>query len=311
MATVFLSYRHELAAHRANVRIFGERLRAAGIKVLLDQFYLDANPGGPDEGWPAWSKSQAAKSEKVLIVGSPGWYRCYDGTEVPGSGLGAAVEGRVITQRIYNESGLNRIARLVVFDSAAKSGVPLDLQGYHSFHASDDFGNIVGWVMATLSATTQPALPIVTADQAREALAEAHRPTPDLTSDRATPALAPQRLTIREKSAAEIVGNLKGITLSYRFHKKVEELYLGRWTREPGWQATVYNLPSKLSGGLWYCSFREVGSGTLVTASTVRDVSTLRPGDSVTVGGRISDVSQLESVSLEDAIVRGENVPLP
>jgi hypothetical protein len=73
----------------------------------------------------------------------------------------------------------------------------------------------------------------------------------------------------------------------------------------------VYNLPSKLSGELWFCSFREVGSGTLVTATTVRDVSTLRPGDSVTVGGRISDVSQLESVSLEDAIVRGENVPLP
>jgi hypothetical protein len=160
VATVFFSYRHEGEAHRVKVRTFGERLRAAGIKVLLDQFYLDANPGGPDEGWPAWSKSQAEKSEKVLIVGSPGWYRCYDGTEVQGSGLGAAVEGRVITQRIYNESGLNRIARLVVFDSAAKSGIPLDLQGYHCFHAPDDFDNIVGWIMATLSTTTPPALPI-------------------------------------------------------------------------------------------------------------------------------------------------------
>ena len=46
-------------------------------------------------------------------------------------------------------------------------------------------------------------------------------------------------------------------------------------------------------------------------AVTIRDVSTLRPGDSVTVSGRISDVSQLESVSLEDAILRGDNVPLP
>ena len=140
---------------------------------------------------------------------------------------------------------------------------------------------------------------------------EYHRPTPDLTSDRATPALAPQRLTIREKSAAEILGNLKGITPSYRFREKVEELYLGRWTREPGWQATVHDLPSKLSGGRWFCSFKEVGSGTLVMASTVQDVSTLRPGDSVTVSGRISDVSQLEYVSLEDAIVRGDNVPFP
>lgn len=134
---------------------------------------------------------------------------------------------------------------------------------------------------------------------------EYRRPTPDLTSDQARPALAPQRVIIREKSAAEILDSLKGITPSYRFRERVEELYLGRWTQEPGWQATVHGLPSKLSGGLWHCSFKEVGSGTLVMASTVQDVSTIRPGDSVTVSGRISDVSQLESVSLEDAIVRG------
>jgi pyrimidine deaminase RibD-like protein len=141
--------------------------------------------------------------------------------------------------------------------------------------------------------------------------AEYHQPTSDLTSDRATPALAPQRLTIREKSAAEILGNLKGITLSHQFHKTVKDVYLGRWTREPGWQVTVDDLPSKLSESLWHCTFKEVGSGTLVMAVTVRDVSTLRPGDSVTVSGRISAVSQLKSVSLEDAIVRGDNVLLP
>ena len=140
---------------------------------------------------------------------------------------------------------------------------------------------------------------------------EYHRPTPDLTSDGATPALAPERLTIREKSAAEIILNLKGITPSYRFHEKVKELYLGRWTREPGWQATVYDLPSKLPGGHWHCMLREVGSSTLVMASTVQDVSTLRRGDSVTVSGRISDASQLDSVSLEDAIVKGDSFPFP
>jgi hypothetical protein len=134
---------------------------------------------------------------------------------------------------------------------------------------------------------------------------------PDLTSDKATPALAPERPTIREKSAAEILVYLNEITPSYRFRKKAEELYFGRWTREPGWQATVYNLPSKLSERLWYCSFREVGSGTLVMASTVQDISALRPGDSVTVSGRISDVRRPEFVSLEDVIVRGDNVPFP
>ena len=133
---------------------------------------------------------------------------------------------------------------------------------------------------------------------------EYRRPTPDLTPDRRTSTHTPERLIIREKSAAEILGNLRGITLSSRYHERVEELYLGRWTREPGWQATVHNLPSKLSGGRWFCSFREVGSGNLVMANTVQDISTLRPGDSVTVSGRICDVSQLEYVSLQDAIIQ-------
>jgi hypothetical protein len=122
--------------------------------------------------------------------------------------------------------------------------------------------------------------------------------------DEAAPALAPQE-PIREKSAAEIILNLKGITPSYRFHEAVEAVYLGRWTQEPGWQATVCDFPSKLPGGIWHCMFKEVGSGTVVTAFTVQDVSKLRKGDSVTVSGRIRGVSQgyLESVSLEDAIV--------
>jgi hypothetical protein len=84
-----------------------------------------------------------------------------------------------------------------------------------------------------------------------------------------------------------------------------------RWTREPGWQATVHDLPGKLSGGLWNCSFTEVGSDTRVWAITAQDVSMLRRGDSVTVSGRISGISSLEYISLEDAIVRGDNVPFP
>jgi hypothetical protein len=46
-------------------------------------------------------------------------------------------------------------------------------------------------------------------------------------------------------------------------------------------------------------------------AVTVQDISALRPGDSVTVSSRISDVSILEDVSLEDAILQGDNVPFP
>jgi hypothetical protein len=138
-------------------------------------------------------------------------------------------------------------------------------------------------------------------------------PVPTLTSDRAAPAFAPQRVTIREKSAAEILGNLEGITPISRFVATVNDLYLGRWTPEPGWHTTVHDRPSRLSGGGWFCIFREVGSGTIIGATTVQDLSNFRHGDSVTVSGTIRDVRQgyLESVSLEDAIVRGDNVPVP
>ena len=71
MATVFLSYRRENDAHCERVLQLGNRLRAEGINVVLDQFFLKTNPGGPDQGWPAWCNGHATQSEKVLIVGSP------------------------------------------------------------------------------------------------------------------------------------------------------------------------------------------------------------------------------------------------
>lgn len=62
MPTVFISYRHENDAkhpeHQARVRQLGEKLRAAKLEVVLDQFYVDSNPGGPDEQWPKWCENQ-------------------------------------------------------------------------------------------------------------------------------------------------------------------------------------------------------------------------------------------------------------
>jgi pyrimidine deaminase RibD-like protein len=141
------------------------------------------------------------------------------------------------------------------------------------------------------------------ARQHRSALA------PDLTSDLTTPSITPPRPTIREESAAEILGHVKGITLSSEFRKSVDALYVGRWTREPGWRATVNGLPSIVSEGVWHCVFTEVGSGALVMASTAQDLSRLRNGDAVTVSGRIREVTRLEYVGLEDAVVQSDTVP--
>ena len=62
---VFLSYRHESDAYRAQVRDLAERLEAAGLTVVLDQFAQERqfHGGGPNEGWPRWSKQQAGNGD--------------------------------------------------------------------------------------------------------------------------------------------------------------------------------------------------------------------------------------------------------
>lgn len=147
MARVFISYRHENDEHQARVRAFCERISGAGIEVILDQFYLEAHPGGPDEGFPQWCKREAGTAEKILIVGSAGWFRCYEGTEMPGVGLGAAAEARVIAQRLYDSSGVNRTTRIVLFDTSAASYIPLDLRCYRSFDFAADLGDLTSWII--------------------------------------------------------------------------------------------------------------------------------------------------------------------
>lgn len=92
MKTVFLSYRQTSDAERTRVRSFGERLRACGINVVLDQFLLDEKPEGPADGWDKWSSDCAIKSDYVIIIGSDSWFQCFEKTQLPGTGLGAACE---------------------------------------------------------------------------------------------------------------------------------------------------------------------------------------------------------------------------
>jgi len=146
MSTVFLSYRHESEHHSGKVREFAQRLSALGVKVVLDQLLLEEQPGGPDEGWPGWCKRQASICDRILIVGSPGWFRCYSGTEVPGIGLGAVAEGRIIEQRLYNLRGINQIARIVMFEDRDAEHIPLDLQRYHWFDGLRDVERIARWI---------------------------------------------------------------------------------------------------------------------------------------------------------------------
>jgi tetratricopeptide (TPR) repeat protein len=146
MPTVFLSYRQTDDRHRQRVRAFGDQLRSCGIDVTLDQFFLDDNPGGPAEGWDKWSSDRALKSDNVLIIGSRAWFECFEKTQPPGTGLGAACEADDLRHRIYEAGGIINDIRVVLFDDADAAYIPGKLKRYHRFHADRDLANIVRWL---------------------------------------------------------------------------------------------------------------------------------------------------------------------
>src|SRR5688572_11903585 len=146
MASVFISYRQTDESQRERVRAFGVRLRGTGIDVVLDQFFLDANPGGPNDGWDKWSSDQALSTERVLIVGTRDWFEGFEKKQPLGTSLGAVCEADAFRHRIYEAGGVNDGIRVMVFDDADAANVPATLKRYHRFHADRDFANIVRWL---------------------------------------------------------------------------------------------------------------------------------------------------------------------
>lgn len=162
MPTVFLSYRHENDPHRARVRALAERLRREGgaaVTVILDQLAQaeDFHGGGPDVGWPPWSVRQSGQAERVLVVASGGWFRCYEGKEQPGTGLGAASEAGVIQQRLYRGGGTNPDIRIVFFEPTDAAEMPIDLERYHRFDVERDFADLLAWLTGGASVPSPTA----------------------------------------------------------------------------------------------------------------------------------------------------------
>src|ERR1700722_16269995 len=99
---VFISYRNESPEHARAVHRLGEVLREAGIPVMLDQFFLEENPGGPNFGWPKWCEDNASYSKCVVIVASEGWFGAYEKRSQPDVGFGAAAEADYFRQQLWD-----------------------------------------------------------------------------------------------------------------------------------------------------------------------------------------------------------------
>jgi hypothetical protein len=154
MNHVYLSYRHESDDHAKAVRNLGEKLRAAGLPVELDQFYIEDHPGGPDEGWRKWCKDRAEKSACVLIVCSKEWFDSYRNEGLPGKGLGAALEAAIFSGQIYDEKGRNARVRLVNLDNFSEAGIPQrlrDWQIFRLFSGVAEFDQMTKWIRQRLA----------------------------------------------------------------------------------------------------------------------------------------------------------------
>ncbi len=150
---IFISYRHESPKHARIVRRLGEALRQAKLKVALDQFYLEENSGGPDEGWPKWCEDCANESACVLIIASEGWFAAYDKTAQPLTGLGAASEADIFRQNIYDDQGINSRIRLAYLNDISSEKVPTRLRPWHQFRPFDNdeqLNDLVRWTAGRL-----------------------------------------------------------------------------------------------------------------------------------------------------------------
>lgn len=107
VSTVFLSYKHESPAHEGRVRAFADTLGAVGksqgVSVVLDQYFAENNPAGPNEGWEIWSENQAAKATFVLVVASQQYHAGYNLQHPAGTAPGIIPEIFIIRKRIRGE----------------------------------------------------------------------------------------------------------------------------------------------------------------------------------------------------------------
>lgn len=145
---VFLTYRHENEEHKKCVLEFAVYLRDAGVNVVVDQLYFCSNRGGPDMGWPKWCAQQVKDADQVLIIASSGWFRCFEGKEVDGVGLGAACEAHLIFQQLYNVGWVTNKFRIVVIETSGSITIPNEIEGYHRYNAQkpDEVDHLLEWL---------------------------------------------------------------------------------------------------------------------------------------------------------------------
>ena len=149
MPTVFLSYKHESPEQTKRVRNFADALQNAGksqaVSVVLDQYFEEENPGGPNEGWEIWSENEAANADFILVVASRQYFEGYNLRHAANTAPGIIPEIFIIRERIKAEGYLTGVIRPLVLQAGDSQFVPTALKRLRRF-GPGDIAKIIGWI---------------------------------------------------------------------------------------------------------------------------------------------------------------------
>lgn len=132
---VFISYSHDTPEHNESVLRLAERLRANGVDCQLDQYEMS-----PDDGWSRWMMRQLESADFVLLICTEAYTRRVEGREEPYRGLGAAWEGALITQGLYEKGGRNTKFIPIVFAHTNVRNIPVFLRPFTYYDLSSPGG---------------------------------------------------------------------------------------------------------------------------------------------------------------------------
>lgn len=155
---VFVSYSHDSAVHADSVLQLSDRLRAAGIDAIIDQYELS-----PSEGWPRWMEKQIQCASFVLMVCTEHYRHLVMGDGVTGIGHDACWQGNLIYQHIYNAGTHNIKFIPILFEHGSYDHIPTPLQGTTHYHLETDeaYERLLNHLLGRPPANKQPprALP--------------------------------------------------------------------------------------------------------------------------------------------------------
>ena len=99
---------------------------------------------------------------------------------------------------------------------------------------------------------------------------------------------------IAESSAHEISLTSKELPNSIYSEEKLEDVFLEKWIRPPGWVGVVLSMPEKMYAEEWMVILTEQGTGTTFSIFSEHDkFSTLRKHDRIQVNqGQIERISR-------------------